>query len=154
MALLNENERRLLLLRYPGLIEEGHVRDFAALFAQGKRLSALIRLIEYARIRANSDERLILEKLSHLHMRHLRLSDSLRARQNTEKLRKQILSRRANLLMQLHSTLGKLSFKTVAHIADLPFGTVTSIIHRARCKIERALQRKPESADVAGTRIA
>jgi DNA-directed RNA polymerase specialized sigma24 family protein len=144
MALLNENEQRLLLLRYPGLIAEGHVRSFAALFAEGKRQRALLRLLEYTRTRANSDERQILEKLSYLHVRYLRLYDLpraklQRAKLQREELRRHILRRRANLLAQLHSSLGKISFKTVSRVTGLPFGTVTSIVHRARCKIEQSL---------------
>ena len=140
MASLSENERRLLLLRYPALIAEGHVRAFAALFAEGRRQRALVRLFTSARERANADEHEFLEKLAHLHVRYLRLSDVRRApgaKQCTDALRELILSRRSNLLAQLNSSLAKISFKTVTRITGLPFGTATSIVHRARCKIER-----------------
>jgi len=140
MRLLNENERRLLFLRFPSLLARESLPAFAALFAEGKRRRALVRLFEYVQVRAERDEQAILLKLSSLHRLRFRPGDA----RSPDGRRAQFLRRRENLLAQLHSSLGKLTFKTVAHISGLPFGTVTCVFHRARCKIEQGMKREGE----------
>jgi len=142
-GLLSERELRLLLLRYPSLLNAERLPGFAAGFGNGKRRQALIRLLAHARLRAARNERLLFDKLSALYMRHLRLREAP-PNPSADKRQAELVRRRALLLDRLYSSIGTLSYKTVAHITGLPFGTVTCAIHRARCKIERAKRAEQE----------
>jgi DNA-directed RNA polymerase specialized sigma24 family protein len=141
--LLTVRETQLLFLRYPSLLHEESLPGFASIFGCGKRRQALIRLLVYARRRAAQNERILLDKLSALHTLHFRLREGAPGLV-TDKRRALLERRRALLLERLYSSIGTLSYKTVAHIAGLPFGTVTCTIHRARCRIEQARQAKEE----------
>jgi hypothetical protein len=151
MELLNENEQRLLLLRYPSLIAEESLPAFAALNADSdKRRRALLRFFKYIRTRARREERMLLEKLSSLNVLYARLQG--RVDESSEMRCKLILERRAKLLAKLYSTLGKIPFRTVTHITGLPFGSVTCVVHRARAKIEYGLSKEENSGLVPRVR--
>lgn len=132
--ILGVQKWQLLCLRYPELIPEDELVDFAARWAEGRRQQALVRLLEYSRGLAGRRRVRITDLLAKLQFRILRMQRT--KREDTPGWRS-LIRQKERLLLLLHEDLVSLQYRTLTHLTGLPLGTVASSLHRIRATIAR-----------------
>ena len=145
-GILGSRSWHLLCLRYPELIPEAALPEFAALWAEGRRQRALVRLLEYTRRLAVRRRVRIADLLAHIQFRILRMQRT--KREHTPGWRS-LVRQKERMLVLLREDLVALQYRTISHLAGLPLGTVASSLHRARVRIARGVSNQERARPAA-----